>query len=105
MNIGIGGMGGLQIGEEDRRLGIGTTIGMAMRMVIALATDVDEGGQVTVRDRKAESLPLESYLAIPVPVWDLNRPYNLLPRWTDILKSPLTLGLTMRLPRSLRLLF
>ena len=105
MNIGIGGMGGLQIGKENRHLGIGTTIGMTMRMMIALG--IDEGGQVTVRDREAESLPPpKSHLAIPVPVQNLHRPYNSLPRWTDILKSPMILGLTLRLyrlPRSLRL--
>ena len=46
-------MGGLQIGKELRHIGIGT-IGMVMMMMIT-ALDIDEGGQVTVRDREAES--------------------------------------------------
>jgi hypothetical protein len=53
MNIGIGGMGGLQIGKEHHHLGIGT-IGMVMMMMVT-TLDIDEGGQVTVRDRGAES--------------------------------------------------
>ena len=160
-------MGGLQIGKEHRHLGIGTTIGVAMRMVIALDIDINEGGgQVTIRNQEAESLPPYSYLtipvpvregkaeslspefhlairvpvrergaerflpelhlairvpvrergaerfppelhlAIPVPVRDLNLLYNFLPRWTDTLRSPMTLGLTShlyQLPKFLRL--
>lgn len=59
MNLGIDGMGGPQIGREHQELGIGT-IGaamtmMMMMMVMMTALGIEEGGQVTVRDREAES--------------------------------------------------
>lgn len=60
MNLGIGGMGGLQAGKGHRNLQLGTTM---MKMIVL---DIEEeGGQVIIRDRGAKSAK-GTYLVVRV---------------------------------------